>query len=1264
MKNMQKLISFSVVLAMCFSFLTVPSATAATVAEYTFSDYETGSKPPASDIRYLENGTVATIAAFPSEKNKSIMVQTQEGGYEFWMDLSVSGKRNFVAETAIAYQGTLSSYKRILLVMDSTGKNYIQFMTLKPSGELSLFDGRTLTKLSEGVMCKIALYIDFNNRTCDVKINGKTAAVDVKLNKDSFTEASRIRTQMHDITSGAEKFYINYVRGYEGTFGEEAEQEETTTGMPIAPQEIKITEKVVSDRMNGNVFMTTKAGKALVNNKVMAVDENNPDMKPTIINGRTLVPVRFVAEALGAKVSYDNETARIAYGNKTMLLKAGTAEYTVNNEGKQFDVAPLNKDGRILVPLRAISEEFDKEVFYDKCGYIIIGDNASSFTLENRTDKEILDRAVRDIIYESPSPEDVIKDLKATTPYRQHPRLLVTKDTLPALRDKALNDPTASEWMKSVLKEAEGYLDDELFKYGREDAYRMLTTARNAKMRISVLSFAYLITKEEKYAEKAAEFLMNVCGNDFPDWNPYHFLDPAEMATGVALGYDWLYDYLSDYEKSVIRVALMEKGLQMVLGDYNDNPEGARTWKYWSWDAAPAYPNNWSSVINGGMAMAALAIADESPEEGEIASQVISLGMEHLKDIMAGFAPDGAWYEGPTYWKYAYEYYAFAIECYLSALGTDYDLGNALGLHEGAYYFIAAHGPQGTFNISDAAQTVLNAHEIMWLSKYYKDPGLTQYRLMQMKNENLTPNYRDIIFYQPQYNSSDNQLRTDSLHRMLEVASSRISYDTSDLYVAFHGGDGEETHCHLDSGTFIIDLFNKRWALDLGSEPQNYHSGYRFDYYRSRAEGHNVLIFNPDVIDDQNKYAVAEINRFEHNSNTSIMVSDLSKVHEYKGAQKVIRGIKMDKINRSVLIQDEVVMKKPSEMYWFMHTFGDITVSDDGRSATIMYGTNKLQAQLIGPEELKFSVMQAVPLPTSPTPSNMADDSDKQKLVIHANNVTELDFAVRISPLCGNETATVTDEKLQKISAWALEDEKALPTLTEISVNGTVLEDFDPEKTMYTVTFDPYSVSDEEANPTISVKGNYDAEITQISHDNSCAKVIVSDGNEKRAYFINFIPADEAVNAKNYEIVNAEYTGDTSKLETIKPVSVYAEHVPQPQNNPENTIDGDMETRWSSDKSGTVIEYDLGEVKDIKYFGAAFMDGSKRHTMFRIAVSEDGERWKVVRNIKTAGTTENIEIYDLGEQKARYVRVIGYGNSQGSWFSPRELRIYAEKTAK
>ena len=46
----------------------------------------------------------------------------------------------------------------------------------------------------------------------------------------------------------------------------------------------------------------------------------------------------------------------------------------------------------------------------------------------------------------------------------------------------------------------------------------------------------------------------------FPDWNPSHFLDVAEMTNALAIGYDWLYDDLTPTDRATIRAAIVEAG--------------------------------------------------------------------------------------------------------------------------------------------------------------------------------------------------------------------------------------------------------------------------------------------------------------------------------------------------------------------------------------------------------------------------------------------------------------------------------------------------------------------------------------------------------------------------------------------------------------------------------------------------------------------------------------------------------------------------------
>jgi len=84
---------------------------------------------------------------------------------------------------------------------------------------------------------------------------------------------------------------------------------------------------------------------------------------------RTLVPTRFVAEAIGATVDYNEATqvVTIVKAGQTVDLKLGSAEVTVNgavDPAKTLDQTVVVKDGRSFIPLRAVAELFGNNVFY------------------------------------------------------------------------------------------------------------------------------------------------------------------------------------------------------------------------------------------------------------------------------------------------------------------------------------------------------------------------------------------------------------------------------------------------------------------------------------------------------------------------------------------------------------------------------------------------------------------------------------------------------------------------------------------------------------------------------------------------------------------------------------------------------------------------------------------------------------------------------------------------------------------------------------
>lgn len=83
------------------------------------------------------------------------------------------------------------------------------------------------------------------------------------------------------------------------------------------------------------------------------------DTQPVVQDNRTFVPYRLLAEALGGSVTYDNSTQTITTvdGGTSIIMTIGSTNYTVNGTPATMDVAPfINSDNRTMVPLRFLAE--------------------------------------------------------------------------------------------------------------------------------------------------------------------------------------------------------------------------------------------------------------------------------------------------------------------------------------------------------------------------------------------------------------------------------------------------------------------------------------------------------------------------------------------------------------------------------------------------------------------------------------------------------------------------------------------------------------------------------------------------------------------------------------------------------------------------------------------------------------------------------------------------------------------------------------------
>lgn len=117
------------------------------------------------------------------------------------------------------------------------------------------------------------------------------------------------------------------------------------------------------------------------------------DQAPIIKNSRVLVPLRVIAEQLGADVSYDSGEKRVNINKDEISMTLVIGDDTIWYSDKEksgpvaIDVPAMIKNGRTMVPLRAVAELFDMNVKWDERKRAVYIDNNTenqyTITLKN-----------------------------------------------------------------------------------------------------------------------------------------------------------------------------------------------------------------------------------------------------------------------------------------------------------------------------------------------------------------------------------------------------------------------------------------------------------------------------------------------------------------------------------------------------------------------------------------------------------------------------------------------------------------------------------------------------------------------------------------------------------------------------------------------------------------------------------------------------------------------------------------------------------------
>lgn len=539
-----------------------------------------------------------------------------------------------------------------------------------------------------------------------------------------------------------------------------------------------------------------------------------------------------------------------------------------------------------------------------------------------------------------------------------HPRILLLKGEEEMIKQTIGSDKTWGKIHQAILSECNNLLNAapvQRIQIGR----RLLDKSREALRRLFYLSYAWRMTQEEKYLKRAEKELLAVSA--FKDWNPSHFLDVAEMTMAVSIGYDWLYNDLSKESQTIIKDAILKKGIEPSL-----DPQ------YNSWLKVS---HNWNQVCNAGIAYGALAIYDDHPE---LARKIINRAIETIALPMKDYSPGGAYPEGYGYWGYGTTFNVMFISAIEKAFGNDYGLTEKPGFLKTAGYLENMTGPTGnSFNYSDAGTGGGLQPAMFWFANKLKDPSVLWVERSSLMNNEGSKHVKDRLL--PAIMIWSGGMVIQNIPKPKEsvwvgggdvpVALMRTSWsDPGAIYVGFKGGSPSINHAHMDVGSFVMEANGIRWAMDFGM--QDYESleskgiklfgrdqnAQRWEVFRYTNRVHNTLTINNQL---QRVAGKAPITGVSTKPMFMSATTDMSEV--YKGSlSKANRGIAI--VDQAyVVVRDELeTLPRESIIRWTLLTPAEVKIIGKNRAELTRDG-KKLILQVQEPANVTLKTWSTNP---------------------------------------------------------------------------------------------------------------------------------------------------------------------------------------------------------------------------------------------------------------------------------------------------------------
>lgn len=511
-----------------------------------------------------------------------------------------------------------------------------------------------------------------------------------------------------------------------------------------------------------------------------------------------------------------------------------------------------------------------------------------------------------------------------------HPRLFLNDKEFKALKSRitSSDDCTLSKMHGMIMKAADSDQTDTVKRIFDESHKRILRQSNLALYRIFSDAYAFRYTSKRDYLDKAVRVLNDVC--EFEDWNPSHFLDVAEMAAAVGIGYDWLYDELDDSLRTKAEIAIEKFA-------FKPSRDTAYAWFY-------RRKTNWNQVCNGGLAIASLAFREKYDTlAGNVLLKAVSNNSWAMQEI---YSSNGNYPEGPGYWGYGNLYQTAMLEGFDSVLGADFGMSCTKGFRQTAQYESMTYGEASQmYNYYDNSAKETPACPLWYFAQRFKEDSFLQKEREFLDKTDYRNNFERFMPLFLLWASRTDELPHEKQPEyqyysgcgLTPLVMVRGKVPEGRYYLGFKGGSASDNHSHIDGGSFIFDLYGIRWAADLGIvssytqvEKELQKSGgnfwkreqnsARWDVFPLGNEWHNTLTINGKRHNVEGRATLVDVYDEPNRKGGRLNMSELF------GEADVYRTVTTD--GTSVSIEDELSCKNMINVRWTLVTEAEVTLAD------------------------------------------------------------------------------------------------------------------------------------------------------------------------------------------------------------------------------------------------------------------------------------------------------------------------------------------------